>query len=54
MREDALQEAWVAFLSGRDPARAVNTYARRERRRRMRDLPGQVAADRAAHLCMTR
>lgn len=43
MRDDALQEAWVAFLSGRDPARAVNTYARRERRRRMRWLPLQIA-----------
>ncbi|MBK9126288.1 MAG: hypothetical protein IPM13_00595 [Phycisphaerales bacterium] len=35
-REDAVQEAWLAFLSGRDPARAVNTYARRERRLRQR------------------
>jgi len=35
-REDAVQEAWVAFLSGHDPARAVNTYARRERRLRRR------------------
>jgi len=42
MRDDAVQEAWVAFLSGRDPARAVNTFARRERRRAMRWLPGQL------------
>ncbi len=35
-REDAVQEAWLAFLSGHDPARAVNTYARRERRLRRR------------------
>jgi len=37
-REDALQEAWLAHLSGRDPARAVNTLARRGRRRRMRRI----------------
>ncbi len=35
-REDAVQEAWLAFLSGRDPARAVNTFSRRERRHRRR------------------
>ncbi|MBI5864854.1 MAG: hypothetical protein HZB38_10160 [Planctomycetes bacterium] len=35
-REDAVQEAWLAYLSGRDPARAVNTFGRRERRRRRR------------------
>ena len=33
-REDAVQEAWLAFLSGDDPARAVNTFGRRERRLR--------------------
>lgn len=37
-REDAVQEAWVALLEGRDPARAVNTFARRERRYRRRAL----------------
>jgi hypothetical protein len=36
-REDALQEAWLAALEGRDPARAVNTYAQRERRHRRRE-----------------
>lgn len=35
-REDAAQEAWLAMLEGRDPARAVNTYAQRERRHRRR------------------
>ena len=35
-REDAVQEAWVAFLAGDDPARAVNTFSRRERRLRQR------------------
>jgi hypothetical protein len=35
-REDAVQEAWLAFLSGHDPARAVNTFAQRERRLRRR------------------
>jgi hypothetical protein len=36
-REDALQEAWLAALEGRNPARAVNTYAQRERRHRRRE-----------------
>lgn len=35
-REDAVQEAWLALLSGRDPARAVNTFGQRERRHRQR------------------
>jgi hypothetical protein len=35
-RDDALQEAWLAHLEGRDAARAVNTFARRERRHRQR------------------
>ena len=43
VREDAVQEAWLAFLSGHDPARAVNTFAQRERRLRRR-LVGAVVA----------
>lgn len=35
-REDAAQEAWLAHLSGRNPARAVNTFSQRERRHRKR------------------
>lgn len=35
-REDALQVAWVAFLSGSDPGRAVNTWWQAERRHRRR------------------
>jgi hypothetical protein len=35
-REDAIQEAWLAHLEGRNPARAVNTFAQRERRIRRR------------------
>lgn len=35
-REDAMQEAWLASLEGRRPARAVNTFAQRERRYRQR------------------
>jgi hypothetical protein len=35
-REDAAQEAWLAHLEGRNPARAVNTFAQRERRHRRR------------------
>ena len=38
-REDAIQEAWLAFLEGRNPARAVNTFAQRERRRRQKLVP---------------
>jgi hypothetical protein len=37
-REEAVQEAWLAHLSGRSPVRAVNTFARRERRRRRRAI----------------
>ena len=37
LKEDALQEAWVAYLEGRDPARAVNTYVVRERRHAKRN-----------------
>ena len=36
-RADAAQEAWVAHLAGRNSARAVATYAQRERRRRVRE-----------------
>ncbi len=38
-REDAVQEAWLAHLEGRNPARAVNTFAQRERRHRRRMVP---------------
>jgi len=37
-KDDALQEAWVAHLEGRNPARAVNTFAQRELRRRRREM----------------
>jgi hypothetical protein len=36
MREDAMQEAWVAHLSGRCPIAAMLTHARRERKYRRR------------------
>lgn len=38
-RDDAVQEAWLAHLEGRNAARAVNTFARRERRHRQRMVP---------------
>jgi len=38
-RDDAVQEAWLALLEGRNAARAVNTFARRERRHRQRMVP---------------
>lgn len=37
-REDAIQEAWVAHLEGRNPARAVATFAQRLRRHRQRTV----------------
>lgn len=45
-REDAVQEAWLARLEGRNPARAVNTFAQRERRHRQRMTPMSVAIGR--------
>jgi hypothetical protein len=39
-REDAFQEAWLAHLEARDAARAVNTFAARERRHRKRQTEG--------------
>jgi hypothetical protein len=41
-REDAVQEAWLAALEGRNPARAVNTFAQRERRHRRRETAMHV------------
>ena len=37
-RDDAIQEAWLAYLEGRDPARPVATFAQRLRRARQRTL----------------
>lgn len=37
-RDDAAQEAWVAHLEGRDPAKAVSNFRHRERRRRIREI----------------
>lgn len=36
--DDAVQEAWVAHMAGRDPARAVATFAQRHRRERERTI----------------
>lgn len=38
-KPDALQEAWLAFLEGRDPARAVKAWWMRMRRRERREVP---------------
>jgi hypothetical protein len=43
-RPDAVQEAWVAHLEGRNPARAVATFAQRLRRQRQRTLISSVLA----------
>jgi hypothetical protein len=37
-REDAVQEAWLAHLEGRDPAKAVSAFRHRLRRRRIREV----------------
>jgi len=37
-RADAAQEAWLAHLQSRDPAVAVNTFNKRERRHRARQV----------------
>ena len=39
-RDDAVQEAWLAHLQGRDPLRAIETFLRRERRHRERQQTG--------------
>lgn len=39
-REDALQEAWLAQLEGRNATQAVKTYAMRERRHHLRQCTG--------------
>ena len=38
-KADAAQEAWIAFLDGRDPARAVKAWWMRMRRRERREVP---------------
>jgi hypothetical protein len=38
--DDSVQEAWVAYLEGRDPVRAVKAFAQRERRHRRRNVTG--------------
>jgi len=52
-REDAAQEAWLAHLQGRNPARAVNTFAQRERRhrKRQRAVGGRAEVLGARELC---
>jgi len=49
-REDAMQEAWLAALEGRNPARAVNTFAQRERRHRRREAALGLDAGRSFRL----
>ncbi len=38
-REDALQEAWLAYLEGKNPIMAVKGYWNRERRHERREAP---------------
>jgi hypothetical protein len=44
-RDDAVQEAWLAHLEGRNPARAVATYAQRLRRDRQRTVVSSAVTD---------
>lgn len=53
-REDAVQEAWLAALEGRNPARAVNTFAQRERRHRRREPAIACEAVRSVRLSAIR
>ena len=53
-REDAMQEAWLAALEGRNPARAVNTFAQRERRHRRREPAMSCEAMRSFRLSAIR
>jgi len=39
-REDAMQEAWLAKLEGRNPTRAINTFVVREWRHRLTERTG--------------
>lgn len=39
LREDATQEAWVAYLEGKSTATAVKTFGQRERRHEKRQQP---------------
>lgn len=42
-REDAMQEAWLAHLEGKDACRVMKTHAERERRFRKRTV--QIESD---------
>jgi hypothetical protein len=44
-QDDALQEAWLAHLEGRNPISAAKVYANRLRRERARQTPIQQAPD---------
>ena len=37
-REDAIQEAWVAYLQGQDPINAIWRYAKQEYRHERRQI----------------
>ena len=43
-RDDALQEAWLAHLEGRDPAAAVSNFVRGERRHELREVSASQTA----------
>ena len=41
--EDAINEAWVAYLEGRSVVQAVNTFRKRETRHGAREIAGHMA-----------
>ena len=40
LREDAIQEAWVAYLERADPWRRIQRFVRHQRRQERRQTPG--------------
>ena len=50
-REDAIQEAWLAHVEGRDPLRAIWRYAKQEYRHERRQIDlSQTSGDDAVHV----
>lgn len=44
-RDDAVQEAWIAHMEGRDPAKAVHAFRERQRRHRAREMTGVFSSE---------
>jgi len=48
-REDAYQQAWVAFLEGRDPTNELRKYVRHELQHEEQMIPFSQLADEDRH-----